>query len=631
MIGGKCDTMKGDYEDLGLKVGLEIHQQLDTDKLFCACPSKLVEESGKELVRELKPTKSELGEIDRAALMEAQKGLRFRYQAPKEASCLVELDEEPPRGPNDEALDLALTMAIYMNADILDEIDFMRKIVIDGSNTTGFQRTGLFATNGSLQVNSKEIGIPTMCLEEDAARSIKEKEKEKTYRVDRLGIPLVEITTDPDMTSPDEAKEVAQAIGGLFRGTKKVKRGIGSIREDLNVSIERGARIELKGVQELDMIPEYVKKEVDRQIKLIEIKDRLNSKEAHIKEKIYNVTDSFEECTSGIIKRNLKEGKGVHAVKLSGFDGELRGDDGEALLGPELAEYAKKTGVAGIFHSDELPKYGIEKKEIKKVARKLDIKEKDAFALVTAHENKAKEALEKVKDRAKKALEGVPEETRQAKPDGTSVFMRPLAGEARMYPETDIPPVRIDGERIKRLKKELPERPDEKIERFQEEYDLNKQQSEQLFRKGYDLLFEELVKICDDPSVVANTFLHTYPELEKEDLDTDKIKTDDIHTLFEKFAEGEFAKEGISDLLKEIAEGKTVDEAIESTGLGRIGEEEIREIIEKTVEERLDFVKEREMGAIGPLMGVVMEELKGKADGEKVSEILKEKIRNRIG
>lgn len=622
--------MERDYEELGLKVGLEIHQQLDTDKLFCDCPSELVEDEGREVKRDLRPTESELGEVDEAALMEAQKGLKFIYQAPERSSCLVELDEEPPEGPDEEALDLALTMALYADADIVDEVDFMRKIVIDGSNTTGFQRTALIAIDGYLEIDGKKIGIPTMCLEEDAARSIEERDDEKVYRLDRLGIPLVEIATDPDMNSPEEAKEVAQRIGGLFRGTKKVKRGIGSIREDLNVSISEGARVEMKGVQELDMIPEYVEKEVERQEKLLDIKETLVSRGAEVDDQTYDVTEIFQDCESGIIQSNLKAGKGVYSVVLKGFKDQLRGEEGEPLLGPELAEYAKKTGVAGIFHSDELPKYGIEEKEVEKVNKQLGLEEKDAFALVTADEDKAEEALEKVKVRAKIALDGVPEETRQAQQDGTTVFMRPLAGEARMYPETDIPPTNIDDIRLKRLKEELPEKPEEKIRRFQEDFGLNEQQSEQLFKKGHDVIFEEVLERCEDPSVVANTLLHTFPDLEKEGYDTEKIERDEFFEVFERYDDGEFAKEGIPDLLKALVEGKNVEEAIESAGLESVSEEDIRDVIKEVVEDRIDFVKEREMGAVGPLMGVVMEDLKGKADGEKVSKILREEIQKRI-
>ncbi len=623
-------SVQKDYDELGLKVGLEIHQQLDTKKLFCGCPSDMVEEEDRTVLRNLRPTESELGEVDKAALMEAQKGLKFRYQAPEGSSCLVELDEEPPAGPDEEALDLALTMALFMNAEIMDEIHFMRKIVIDGSNTTGFQRTGLIAMNGTLEVNGKEIGIPTMCLEEDAARSIEEKDGEKVFRLDRLGIPLVEIATDPDISSPEEAKEVAQNIGALFRSTKSVKRGIGSIREDLNVSIEEGARVEMKGVQELDMLPEYVEKEVDRQIKLLEIKEILEERNAEIVDKIYDVTEEFEGCESGIIQGSLNKGNGVYAVKLKGFDGQLRGDEGEALLGPELADYAKKTGVAGIFHSDELPKFGITDKEVKVVKKKLEIEEKDAFALVTESEENSRDALRKVIERAEMALKGVPEETRQAQPDGTSSFLRPLSGEARMYPETDIPPKQVERERLKRLDEELPERPEEKIERFQKEYGLNEQQSEQLFKKGYDVLFERLVERYGSPSVITNTFLHTYPDLKKEGYELENINEEDLERMFKRFDAGEFAKEGIPDLLQEVAEGRSVKEALKSAGLETVSEEDIREEVIDLIEDRSDFVEEREMGAVGPLMGVLMKELKGKADGEKISKILREEIQKRI-
>ncbi|MBS3816531.1 MAG: Glu-tRNA(Gln) amidotransferase subunit GatE [Candidatus Thermoplasmatota archaeon] len=619
-----------DHEDIGLKVGLEIHQQLNTDKLFCGCPSEMVEDEGKTVLRNLRPTASELGEVDRAALMEAQKGLKFRYQAPERSTCLVELDEEPPSGPDQEALDVALTMALYMDANIMDEIQFMRKIVIDGSNTAGFQRTGLIAMNGSLEVNGKEIGIPTMCLEEDAARSIDEKDGEKVYRLDRLGIPLVEIATDPDMTSPEEAKEVAQTIGGLFRGTRKVKRGIGSIREDLNVSIEDGARVEMKGVQELNMLPEYVKKEVERQLSLLDIEEVLEERDAEVEDEIYDVTEEMEDSESGLIQSNIEKGKGVYALSLRGFSRQLRGEDNEPLLGPELAQYARKTGVAGIFHSDELPKYGITKEKVEDIEERLQIDEKDAFVLVTESEENAREALERVIERANMALKGVPEETRQAKPDGTSVFLRPLSGEARMYPETDISPEEIDQSRLERLEEELPERPDEKIERFQEEYDLNEQQSEQLFKKGYDVLFEKIVEKYGKASVVADTFLQTYPDLKKDGYEPGKVGEDKLLEIFRRLDSKEFAKEGISELLKEICEGRSVEEGIESAGLKTVDEGEIREKISEIVEDRIDFVKEREMGAVGPLMGVVMEDLKGKADGEKVSKILREEIQKRI-
>jgi len=619
-----------DYEELGLKVGLEIHQQLDTKKLFCDCPSELVDDFDMEITRELRPTASEMGEIDAAALLEAQKGLRFRYQAPESSSCLVEMDEEPPEGPDEEALDIALKMALMLNSDIVDEIQFMRKIVIDGSNTTGFQRTSLIALNGEVEIDGKKITIPSICLEEDAARNIGKEGKEKVYRLDRLGIPLIEMATGPDMNTPQEAKEVAQMLGGLLRATRQVKRGLGTIREDLNVSIEKGARVEMKGVQDLSMLPEYVENEIDRQLRLVEIADKLKDRKAQVDKEVHDVTHLFEETGSGIIKGSLNSGKGVYALRLKGFHGTLRGEDGEALLGPELADYAKKAGVKGIFHSDELPKFGITQDEVDSIEEGLELKKKDAFALVAAKEGTANEALEKVAERAEMAFEGVPEETRRAEIDGSSTFLRPLSGEARMYPETDIPPISVSEERLKRLKDDLPEKPSERIKRFQKEYGINRQQSEQLFKKGYDILFEDIVKEHGNPSTVANTFLHTYPELERDDHELEKISDDQLFQIFEKLEAGEFAKEGISDILKELTTGKNIDEAMESAGLEKVDDQDVRDAVVKVLDDRKDFVEERGMSSLGPLMGVIMQELRGKADGEKVSKILKEELQKRI-
>ncbi|MGM0510160.1 MAG: Glu-tRNA(Gln) amidotransferase subunit GatE, partial [Thermoplasmatota archaeon] len=337
----------------------------------------------------------------------------------------------------------------------------------------------------------------------------------------------------------------------------------------------------------------------------------------------------FEDTESSIIAGNLKKGKSVMAVKLPCFSGLLRGEDGEALLGPEMADYAKKTGVAGIFHSDELPKYGITQEEVDEISDRLKVGEKDAFALVTEKEERCREALEKVIERARSALEGVPEETRNANLDGTTSFSRPLSGEARMYPETDIPPKRLTDDYLDELKADLPERPEERIERHQKEYNLNRQQSRQLFRKGYDLLFEEIVEKHGNPSTVANMFLHDYPEIEKEGYDVDSVDEDELMELFQKLNAGDFAKEGIPEILKGLVEGKTVDGSVKSAGLESVGDEDVREIVVSVLEDRSDFVEERGMGAMGPLMGVVMKELRGKADGEKVSSILKEELQKR--
>ncbi len=283
-----------DWDKLGLKMGLEIHQQLDSkSKLFCPCSCNLTDKEAEyEIFRNLRPTQSELGKIDRAAFEEARRKLRFKYQAYSQETCLVEADEEPPHPLNEEAFELASIIASLLNMRIVDEFHTMRKQVIDGSNTGGFQRTGLVATDGFLETPHGKVKIENLCLEEDAARRIENTPDGVTFRLDRLGIPLVEITTDPSIHHPEQVKEVAYQLGQVLRSTR-VKRGLGTIRQDLNISINEGARVEIKGVQDLDLMPEMVEREVTRQIKLVEIREELKKRNAKVPEQIYDVNESF--------------------------------------------------------------------------------------------------------------------------------------------------------------------------------------------------------------------------------------------------------------------------------------------------------------------------------------------------
>ena len=237
-----------DYEELGLVAGLEIHQQLDTDtKLFCACPTELrePEESTRRFTRYLHPTKSELGEIDEAALEESQVEREFEYLA-YDTTCLVEEDDEPPHRVDEEALATSLEIAQLLDMHVVDQVNVMRKIVVDGSNTTGFQRSMMVANDGQIETSEGPVGIEDMLLEEESCQRVAETESGVRFSLDRLGIPLVEIGTKPDIRSPEQAKEAAKRIGMLLRSTGHVKRGLGTIRQDVNVSIADGARIEMK-------------------------------------------------------------------------------------------------------------------------------------------------------------------------------------------------------------------------------------------------------------------------------------------------------------------------------------------------------------------------------------------------
>src|SRR5574344_1495507 len=475
-------------EEYEMMCGIEIHQQLDTKKLFCSCDSHLCEDGQGAVYRRLRPTTSEMGEVDRAALAQFQRHMGYRYQCCEGTSCLVELDEEPPHDVNADAMQIALTFSEMLEADIIDEIHFMRKIVVDGSNTSGFQRTALIATDGKVKVGDRDISILSVCLEEDAARKVETTGDEILYRLDRLGIPLIEVATGPDMRTPEEVMEVAYRLGTLLRATRRVKRGIGTIRQDLNISIPGGARIELKGVGDLKMIPDYVRNEVNRQKLLIRGKTILNDRGTKaVPFEPVDLTDIFKTCESKVIKGALDDKGKVIAVRLSGFAGVMNGDNKTLRLGSEMAQRARTKGVKGIFHSDELPNYGIEQSYVDDLRSFLGMTgENDAFVICAAREKKATDALEAAVIRANEALEGVPEETRDPLPDGTTKYSRPLPGAARMYPETDVPPTTITDERLQQVRDNMPEFPEQIEKRLVDQYGINQQQARQIVRQSND-------------------------------------------------------------------------------------------------------------------------------------------------
>jgi glutamyl-tRNA(Gln) amidotransferase, subunit E len=616
-----------------LMCGIEIHQQLDTRKLFCNCESELKEEGKGAYYRRLRPTTSEMGEIDRAALAQFQRNIGFRYQCCENSSCLVEMDEEPPHPVNAEAMETALVYSAMLDAQVVDEIQFMRKIVVDGSNTSGFQRTSLIAMNGSVEVNGKKIGILSVCLEEDAARKIEAKTDETTYRLDRLGIPLIEVATAPDMRTPEEVMEVALRLGTLLRATKKVKRGIGTIREDLNISIPGGARVEIKGVQELRMLPDFVRNEVERQKMLLRVKEILNKRAVVPADtETVDVTAVFDGCASKVIKGALDDKGKVLAIRLPGFAGVMNGDGGKLRLGAEMAQYARTKGVKGIFHSDELPNYGIEADYVEALKKHLGLdKENDAFVICAAAEKKAKDALQIAVKRANEALNGVPEETRDPLPDGTTKYSRPLPGAARMYPETDIPPTLITEERMNCIRKNLPEFPEQIEKRLVDRYKINKQQANQIVRRSYDELFSKLSDEYDMAAVAATMFLNTYTELEHEGLDPDSVADDVIFKMFEMLRQNCFSKEALPSLLRELSSGMDIEKAIKKLGLEPVDTSEAANIIAGIVKEREEFVRSKGLEAIGPLMGPVMGALRGKIDGKQANDLLAQEIKKLIG
>ncbi len=465
-----------DYASLGFMCGLEIHQQLEGKKLFCSCPAVISrDEPDFEVRRELRASAGETGEIDRAAAHEQAKKKHFIYQGYRDKTCLVELDEEPPHPINTDALHAALQVCAFLNAQTFEEIQVMRKIVVDGSNVSGFQRTALVGVNGWVEVEGKRISIPTVCLEEEACQVIERTREYDVYNLSRLGIPLIEIATGPEIDSPEMCRKVAAKIGMILRSTGKCKRGIGSIRQDVNISIRGGARTEIKGFQDLRSIPAVIENEVKRQLSLI------------------------------------KQGK-----KLS-------------------------------------------------------------------------------------------EEVRKAEPDFTTSYLRPMPGAARMYPETDIPPVRVTGFKIART-----ELIDEKIERLSKQHSISIDVMRVIVKKEFP--FEEYVRRYRNvkPSLIADVFVKMPKEARKR-FNAEISIEEHAPIVLEQLDKGLMPKDAVLEVLVNLSKGEKVDFASYLPA----SDDEIRKVA-------MGVVKKNPGAPIGALMGEAMKLLKGRAEGRRVMEILKE-------
>lgn len=476
--------MELDYEKLGFKCGVEVHQQLEGKKLFCNCQTLNIREGGDiKVVRRLRAVAGETGEVDAAAKHEMIKDKEFIYLGDSADVCLVETDSEPPHKINADALEIALQVAKMLNVQAADEIQVMRKTVVDGSNTSGFQRTALIGDNGFIETSKGKVRIANLCLEEEACQKVKEDENSVTYRLDRLGIPLLEIGTETDIKDAEHAKEVAGMIGMILRSTGKVKRGLGTIRQDVNISIKGHPRIEIKGFQDLRSIPKVIEKEIERELDEIKSKKKL---EAHV---------------------------------------------------------------------------------------------------------------------------------RKAEPDFSTSFMRPMPGAARMYPETDVAPIKVTKKMLDEVK--VPELISEKVVSIEKDHKIPEELARELVKTGRLGIFEEVVKEFKNvkPIVAATILTSTMKEiLRRHHADILKLKEEDIKELFGYLDREEISKDVIAEVMLDYIKGD-------------FKLSKYKQVDDSKIEKEIKDIAEKNKGAsFGALMGMVMGKFKGKVDGKKVSEILKKYI-----
>lgn len=617
-----------DYDDLGFMCGIEIHQQLDTEtKLFCNCPTDLVdEEKDYRFERQLRAVSGESGEKDQAAEFETGKSKKFLYNYYERNNCLVELDEEPPHEMDEEALETGLQFAKMVGAEIPSEIQVMRKIVVDGSNTSGFQRTSMIATDGQIQTSHGEVSIEDIELEEESSGIHERTDEYDIYDLNRLGIPLIEIGTDASIKNPEHAKEVAKKLGMLLRSTMNVKRGIGTIRQDVNVSIENGARVEVKGFQDLNNLDQLVRNEVQRQKNLYEIGKNTEKDRKIQKQKITShVEDSENEILSTVIENDGE----VYALLLPNLTGQMKQKiSGEKYLAKEFVDYAKTHGVQGILHTDEdIERYELVK-EFEKANEILDKREQDVVAIIADKSEKAEKAVKTIKKRAKKLYKAkIPEETRQAEQDFTTSYLRPLPGSARMYPETDIPPVKVTRDKIEQIEQNLPETIEEKRERYSSQ--IGDQLAEQLTSSKKLRTFEKLKSQMDDHKMLANTLTNTLSQLESNGYNVDQLEDEDLQRVLQEFEAGDIGKGDIENVLEnKLESAQSIEEVIDEYKENMTGESEIREAVKEVIENSESMIEEQGERAQGALMGKVM--AKVSADGGQVSQILQEELQKKL-
>ncbi len=496
------DLSLEDYQAIGLKSGLEIHQQLDTEKkLFCRCPIKPYSEKfDAEILRHMRPTLSELGEYDGTALMEFKTKKNIIYQINKETVCTYEMDDTPPFELNRMALDIAIEVTMLLGCKLVGEIHIARKQYLDGSIPTGFQRTTILGIDGSIPYGDRRIGIIQLGLEEDACREVSDIGHMRTYRTDRLGIPLIETVTYPEMRTPREVADVATILRYLARSTGKVRTGIGAARQDVNVSVDRGQRVEIKGVPRIKDIPLLVHNEAFRQVALIEIMDELAARgitHSTFKASSTDVTKILKSTKYYPVAEAVKKGMGIRAVTLRGYRGILSTrTQPETTFSKEISDRVRVIAcldiLPNIAHSDTEAET-FSSSEWIKIKNNAAAGEKDVVIVVWGSEDDLDTAVREIIIRAQQALDGVLDETRQALPNGISGFERVLPGPNRMYPDTDLPPIAITEDRIERIKSILPQLPWERREKYIKS-GLTKETAERMSISPFRDIFDNIQK-----------------------------------------------------------------------------------------------------------------------------------------
>ena len=547
------------YTKLGFKCGLEIHQQLKTEKkLFCRCPAGDYQNKSDydaEIIRHMRPTLSELGEYDGTALMEFKTRKNIYYRLKNETACTYEIDDTPPFLINREALRHALEVSLLLKTSIVGELHITRKQYLDGSIPTGFQRTGIIGIEGEIPLSNKKVRIIQLSLEEDACREVSDEGHKRVYVTDRLGMPLIEMVTYPELLTPEEAAEAGHYLRYLARSSGKVRTGIGAAREDVNVSITGGTRVEIKGVAHIKWIPKLTHIEAFRQKALLEIKSILNSKIENLD--TWNITNFILQkniIRLKNIKRKTVNGskQKIVAVNLPKF-GELLSffTQPKKMFADEISDRLKVIACLekpNMTHSDDVQAI-LEEDELKIIKKLMNAKKEDAQIVFWTTNDDLQTALETIEERCRLAFSGVPNETRKGLPDGTTIFERVLPGPNRMYPDTDSAPIQIEVKLIKELENNLPQEISEQMRKLRN-WGIPKDSFKHIFIRNLFPLLEKIINDFDYPETfVGKVIGQTMKHLEGQFIPSSVFNYNRIYDLFSYLKNSNLQKEIIFKML----------------------------------------------------------------------------------
>ena len=620
------EMTEADYQTVGFKSGLEIHQQLFTDKkLFCRCPAGIYSENyDAEILRHMRPTLSELGEYDGTALMEFKTKKEIIYRINRNTVCTYEMDDTPPFLINEDALDIALGIGMLYNCKLVDELHIARKQYLDGSIPTGFQRTAIYAVDGWIPYKNRKVKIVQMSIEEDSCREVSDYSHNRIYLTDRLGMPLIETVTGPDMRFPKEVAEVGWICAKLVRSTHKVRRGIGAARQDVNVSVEGGTRVEIKGVPRIGMIPLLTHNEAMRQWNLLRLREELKRRgitSETFKAKDFDITSLIKKSHYIPLKNAVESKLKIRCVVLKGFKDLLRWQtQTDTYFSKEISDRVRViaclTTIPNLIHSDSRTDT-LSSSDWQKVKKHVEATDEDTLIIVWASDDDIQTAVNEIIIRAKEAAIGIPSETRQALSDGTNGFERILPGADRMYPDTDLPPKRIHEDRRNQIKSWLPEQ-FWKRQVWYKELGIPADTIDELSISKYAELFKKAVNDWKINPVTAAVVLVQYPKrLTRSGYVIDSINEEMMSSILKAFADGKLTYDFILTAMKISTElGMFVEEIISEPITDKELEKEI--VIAEQKMQEMKFIKEENAKSI--LMGILMSKLRGRISAKQVTQ-----------